>query len=255
MNLRAPMFGIVVLMSTAAVARALYGGAEAGPDEGAAAVRFDWRGRRASGSCSGSLVGRRSVLTAAHCVRSSAFGEHRVASVRIGNPAGTTRVVRVSAVHVHPDFDVARPERGSDVAVLSLVDDVTDRVPLRLATSADDPADQGVRIRIEGFGLTMRNRRVVRTRALRVVSLEYLSPFQCFDGDVAGMARNRMCAASPSDGVCPGDSGSAATLERDGERIVVGVVSLAIDQSTCSQTAAVLTRVSAMRPFLDGVVR
>ncbi|MFO0695357.1 MAG: trypsin-like serine protease [Polyangiales bacterium] len=245
----------LLLFSTAAVAHALYGGEEVPAGEGEAAVRFDWRSARASGSCSGSLVGTRTVLTAAHCLRSSTLGSMRVTSVRIGNPAGATRTVRVAETHVHPAFDVERPEHGNDVALLVLAEDVTDRRPLRLATANDDPSEQGTRIRIEGFGLVRRNGRTVRSRALRTASLEYLSPFHCFSGDVEGMARNRMCAASPEAGVCPGDSGSAATRERDGERIVVGVVSLAIDRSTCSETATVLTRVSAMREFLDGLVR
>lgn len=69
------------------------------------------------------------------------------------------------------------------------------------------------------------------------------------------MATTRLCAASPTAGVCPGDSGSAATVPRDGALVVVGVVSLAIDATTCTEPAAVMMRVSAMRGFLDPVIR
>lgn len=253
--MRIPLGFATLLLSTAAVAHALYGGEDVPRGEGEAAARLEWRTAHASGSCSGSLIGPRTVLTAAHCLRSSTLGTLRIASARIGNPAGATRTVRVIETHVHPGFDVQHPERGNDVAVLVLAEEVADRRPLRLASAGDDPTEQGTRIRIEGFGLVRRGGRAVRSRALRAASLEYLSPFHCFSGDVEGMARNRMCAASPEAGVCPGDSGSAATLERDGERIVVGVVSLAIDRTTCSESATVLTRVSAMRDFLDGLVR
>jgi secreted trypsin-like serine protease len=86
---------------------------------------------------------------------------------------------------------------------------------------------------------------------LRAADLELLSPFHCFSGPVQRMAETRLCAASPTVGVCPGDSGSAATHVVHGERVAVGVVSLSIDAASCSETAAVLTRVSAMRAFLD----
>ncbi|MEI8254453.1 MAG: trypsin-like serine protease, partial [Deltaproteobacteria bacterium] len=158
------------------------------------------------------------------------------------------------SVQVHPDFDVQHPERGHDVAVLLLARPVTDHAAVRLAGPADDPTEQGTRITIHGFGLTQRGRTLVRTRALRTASLEYLSPFQCFSGDADGMARTRTCAASPTAGVCPGDSGSGATIVRDGQPVLIGVVSLAIDASTCVETATVLTRVSAMRDFIDGAV-
>lgn len=236
------------------LADALYGGTEAAVGEGSSAVYFDWTSRRGSGACSGVLVDPRVVLTAAHCARSVRYGEQRVRTVRIGNPLGRTSRVRVARVQVHPEFDLRHPERGHDVAVLVLAEAVTDRAPVRLAAAADDPTEQGTAVTIQGFGMTRRGRSVVRSRALRTASLEYLSPFQCFSGDVNGMARTRMCAASPSAGVCPGDSGSGATIVRDGQPVLVGVVSLAIDASTCVETAAVLTRVSAMRDFIDGAI-
>ncbi len=255
----AKAFGVAAVLGVAALAsvrsaNALYGGVEAAAGEGASAVYFDWFNRRGSGSCSGVLVGPRAVLTAAHCVRSLSHGSHRVNSVRIGNPRGRTERVAVARMEVHPDFDVQHPEHGHDVAVLVLARAVTDRAPVRLAGPADDPSEQGTRVTIQGFGLTQRGRAIVRTRALRTASLEYLSPFHCFTGDVDAMARTRMCAATPNAGVCPGDSGSGATIVVGGQPVVIGVVSLAIDASTCVETATVLTRVSAMRAFIDGAV-
>lgn len=235
-------------------ALALYGGAEVPRAEGEAAVSFSWRSPRASGSCSGVLVADRAILTAAHCIRSTTFGAQTVRAARIGNPRGRTQRVTVERAVAHPEFDEAHPERGHDVAVLILSKAVTGRAPLRLATRADDPTEQGTRLLITGFGLTRRGRATVRSRWLRGASLEYLSPFHCFSGAVEQMATTRMCAASPEAGVCPGDSGSPAILQVGGSPVVVGIVSLAIDARTCSETAAVLTRVSAMRDWITGVI-
>lgn len=229
---------------------ALYGGDVAQASEGDAAVSFEWREGPRGGSCSGMLIHRRAVLTAAHCVAARGGRLHRVARVRIGNPAGRTTTVTVTRVVAHPDFDVTHPEHGNDLAVLVLSRDVTERTPARLATTAEEPHDQGTPLRIAGFGLMRRGNRLVPARALRAASLELLSPFHCFSGDVEGMATTRLCAASPSAGVCPGDSGSAATIQIDGATVVVGVVSLAIDQSTCQETATVLMRVTAFEAFL-----
>jgi secreted trypsin-like serine protease len=243
---------MLACLATTATASALYGATEAPADAGTAAVRFEWRSGRNSGSCSGALVHPRVVLTAAHCVRSVTFGTHQVRSARVGNPRGRTTSAAVASVRVHARFDVEHPERGYDVALLVLAIAVTDHAPLRLARAADDPTDQGTALTIAGFGRTRADRNPSRSAALRTAVLEHLSPFHCFSGAVNEMAATRMCAASPTAGVCPGDSGAAATMMRDGSPVVVGVVSLAIDATTCAETAAVLTRVSAMRDFIDG---
>jgi secreted trypsin-like serine protease len=244
----------LLLLAWSVPAWALYGGSEVPAAEGEAAVFFDWRAPRGSGSCSGVLVADRAVLTAAHCIQSVTFGMQRVRAVRVGNPRGRTQRATVERAVAHPEFDVAHPERGHDVAVLLLSKAVTGRARVRLATRADDPTEQGTRLLVTGFGLTRRGRQTVRSRALRGASLEYLSPFHCFSGDVARMATTRMCAASGDAGVCPGDSGSPAMLQIGGAPVVVGIVSLAIDARTCSETAAVLTRVSAMRDWITTVI-
>ncbi len=245
---------VALALGVPAAAYALYGGADAPASEGESAVYFDFRSARGSGSCSGTLIAERAVLTAAHCVRSTSHGEHRVRSVRVGNPAGRTTRAPVERVAVDPDFDVAHPERGHDAAVLVLREPVTGRAMPRLASAEDDPTEQGTRLTVFGFGLTRRGRAIVRSRRLRSVSFEYLSPFHCFSGDVARMATTRMCAATPDGGVCPGDSGSGAIRDVDGTKILVGIVSLAIENQQCSDTAAVLTRVSSVRAFIDGAL-
>lgn len=248
------LFALVCVLAPSVSALALYGGTEAPATEGEAAVRLEWRKGTHSGSCSGSLVDARVVLTAAHCVRSNELGDLRITRARIGNPRGRTVQARVARVEVHPRFDVAHPERGHDVAVLTLAEPVPDRAPLRLASAGDDPRAQGAAITVHGFGRTRSDRNPRSTAPLRTAVLEHLSPFHCFSGPVQEMAATRLCAASPTAGVCPGDSGAAATVTRDGAPVVVGVVSLAIDVASCSETAAVLTRVSAMRAFVDAAI-
>lgn len=241
---------LLALSVPPSTALALYGAAAVPAGRGDAAVFFDWTMGGASGSCSGVLISSKAVLTAAHCVRSEKAKVRTVKSVRIGNPGGHTTRAAVAQIHVHPDYDPRKPEAGSDLAVLVLKQAVSGHAPIPVARAADNPTRQGERLTIQGFGATKDGRRLVVSRALREASQEYLSPFHCFSGPVAKMARTRMCAASTESGVCPGDSGAPA-VRRSGEKeVVVGIVSLAIDRKRCAETATTLIRVSAFADWI-----
>lgn len=229
---------------------AVYGGEPVPAEDGASAVRFTWRMGRGSGGCSGALVAPRAVLTAAHCVRSARGRVRRVRRVVVGNTNGPMQRLDVSSVHVHPDFDPTRPERGADLALLEL-DGGARATPLRRVEADDDL--QGRPVRIWGFGTT--RARSGRHGRLREARLELLSPFACFSGPVQEMARTRMCAASPSAGVCPGDSGAPVLVETSDGWRQLGVVSVAIDnRARCTESATVMTRLTAFGDWLDGAV-
>lgn len=230
---------------------AIYGGTSVPATEGASAVRFTWRVGNSSGSCSGSLIATRAVLTAAHCVRTPRGRVRRVRRVRVGNPNGETQNLRVEEVVVHPDYDPAAPERGNDLAVLKLAADA-EASPIVRVQSDDNLT--GRRVHVWGFGITRARSR--RANRLRQAELELLSPFACFSGDVRGMARTRMCAASPTQGVCPGDSGAPVVVDVDGQKHQLGVVSLAIDNARrCTQSATVMTRLSTYAEWIESVSR
>lgn len=246
------MRGLFAIGAMWALTTAIYGGEPVAASEGAAAVRFTWRVGNASGSCSGSLITPRAVLTAAHCVRTPRGRARRVNRARIGNPNGATQSVRVAEVVVHPDYAASHPERGNDLAILELAEDAR-ATPMPLVTD-DSSVAQGTRLRVWGFGIARaRSNRATRLRQAR---LELLSPFHCFSGDVQGMARTRMCGANPSAGVCPGDSGAPVLVEVDGALRQLGVVSLAIDNARrCTESATVFTRLTAFSDWTTDATR
>lgn len=238
------------MLGVASLAFAVYGGAPVPAGEGEAVAYLEWRAGSRGGACTGVLVSPRAVLTAAHCVRSPSGAALRVRSVRIGNPAGRTERARVVEVRAHPDFDPAHPDRGADLAVLRLSRAVEGRAPPALATPAQHPEGGGARVVIRGFGLTRAGSRPRVARGLSAVRLEALTPHHCFSGPVQEMARTRWCAAAPSAGVCPGDSGSPATVtEPGGPEVLVGVTSLALDAG-CTHGAAILTKVATYREWI-----
>lgn len=70
------------------------------------------------------------------------------------------------------------------------------------------------------------------------------------------MARTRMCGASPSAGVCPGDSGAPVLVVVEGTLRQFGVVSLAIDNARrCTESATVFTRLTAFSDWTSRVTR
>jgi secreted trypsin-like serine protease len=234
--------------------RALYGGAEVTPEDAGALVLLRWRKGSWWGTCSGTLIAPDAVLTAAHCVRSATLGDLTIRNVQVGHPRARPERINVLRVEVHPQFDAQHAELGRDLAVLRLVRPATRAQPMPIAALSDNVMLAGPPIRILGFGVTRSGGR--GSARLQGGTLESLSPFHCFSGDVQGMAQTRFCAASPSAGVCPGDSGAPAVLGVGGVPHVVGVVSMAVDNSSrCVESAAVITRVSAFREWIASVSR
>lgn len=249
------LVGVALVTGTlAANTHALYGGADVTPTEAGSLALLRWRKGSWWGTCSGTLIAPDAVLTAGHCVRSATLGDLTIRNVQVGHPGAQPERVNVLRVEVHPQFDAQHAELGHDLAVLRLVRPVTRAQPIPLAALNDNVMLAGPPIRILGFGVTRSGGR--GSARLRGATLESLSPFHCFSGNVQGMAQTRFCAASPEAGVCPGDSGAPAVLAVGGVPHVVGVVSMAVDNSSrCVESAAVITRVSAFREWIATVTQ
>jgi len=97
--------------------------------------------------CSGTLVARQLVVTAAHCIRGEAPRE-----VQFGeDPLRPTRTVAVAERRAHPKFDAVSLE--NDPAVLWLASPVVDVTPAELPRTSALP-ETGALVRVAGFGRT-----------------------------------------------------------------------------------------------------
>ncbi|MBL8920576.1 MAG: trypsin-like serine protease [Myxococcaceae bacterium] len=135
-------------MTTAATQQEIIGGTVAMGDPAVVALVVGFGGRFSS-YCTGSLIGPRTVLTAAHCIY--AQGRNAPYSVAFGtvasNPTSTMRVVGQFA---HPQYSGQR----NDFGLLQLERAVTDVPLLEINERPLTDAMLGTPVRHTGFGVT-----------------------------------------------------------------------------------------------------
>ncbi len=182
--------------------------------------------------CTGTLVGERVVLTAAHCIDGE---EPETLEVHFGPTADEGARVGVLASVIHPDYQ-PRPVYQNDLGLLLLAGVVPRELasPVPLAACLAGPLD-GAELRIIGFGQ--------------------------LDADDEGSARKRtgwgsVSVAEPTTFTtrstpaqpCNGDSGGPALIRSGGREYLAGIVSHG--DGACERYAS-YTRVDA---FYDSFI-
>jgi secreted trypsin-like serine protease len=180
--------------------------------------------------CAGSLVHRRFVLTAAHCVEGD---DARDINILVGtqNLRAGGRRVAVSRIIIHRSYD---SDTGDfDIALLRLVTDVTGIRPVPLLPSRAESrfAPTGRTAITMGWGDTARGDAVRYPKRMHEARVELIARRKCNrEKAYAGEVTPRMvCAGLPEGGrdSCQGDSGGPLVV-RDARRrfrLQVGIVS------------------------------
>jgi len=225
-------------------------------------------------SCTGSAIGLRHVLTAAHCEITVGSVVGFLSSSRSG--AGTN--VSVVAVTGHPDYDEGTNE--NDVAVLGLADDAPgwpaadaeEPPPVVINRDAVVPADNsaarasGYGVITEGYGFGVGVARSVDTLVVPPDLCEDIyGGIETPNGPASeGHAPALMiCAGIPSGGCdsCQGDSGGplyqTTTVTTGGVTstvsVIIGVTSWGVGCAR-PRVPGVYARMSAYAEWLDGVI-
>lgn len=206
-------------------ATAIVGGAQAEDGEHPFMVSLQQAGSRGSDGhfCGGSVVGKRWILTAAHCTIFEP-GDVQAVVGRTDLTAGGGQVLRIDRMAVHPDY---ADTRSSDVALWH----TTRRIQaprIALAGPGDDALEApGTTLTVAGWGHEVYQAGSVQDR-LKDLDVSVTSDLECVTNTlVLGFAEaTEFCAAELGGDSCQGDSGGPIFGTReDGRAVQVGAVS------------------------------
>jgi MYXO-CTERM domain-containing protein len=183
--------------------------------------------------CTGTLITRWVVLTAAHCTKNDRTGATFSPSafrVVFYSGAATYLAERaVSEVRPHASYD--SNSLVNDIALLRLSSDAPTTVtpiPHLQGAQAVTSADLGVLLEFVGYGETQTGstgRKLTVTNQLDKVCTSLGGCSWYLGGQSLYLARNTLCYDQTPGGPCSGDSGGPAFLLRGGQEYVAGVTS------------------------------
>ncbi|WP_031336076.1 trypsin-like serine protease [Rhodopseudomonas sp. B29] len=214
--LRALKLSVLFAVALAAPASAMVGGAAAPAGDIARAV-VTIVGSRGN-FCSGTLIARDLVLSAAHCVGPGA--DYKIVQLDAQRQPQLRDVRRVAA---HPDFDmraILGHRASADVALLQLAAPLAGKAPLPIGAPSD-PLEAGQRFTVAGIGVAIRgdgkSGGTIRAASLIATGRPGRLQIRLVDPATSNTREGL--------GACTGDSGGPALEQQDGRAVIVGVVS------------------------------
>lgn len=205
--------------------------------------------------CSGVLVSKYWVMTAAHCERNYGF---RFDYAILGNEkASRGTAIRVERI-VKPRQDGPRHFRfNRDIAFVKLSEPAPEGSKFALVNGDHFAVPDGMEMTVAGYGVSMHpNGRALPPidEILREAEVPAVSQSACIEAygklkKPVKITRQMMCAGTPGSGPCEADSGGPLLrYTAEGRPVVVGIVSASL--ACARKTPAIYTRTSTFLRFM-----
>lgn len=225
--------GLVFAGLVAFPAGAIVGGSQVTDDRYAFMASVQSRGSDGTDGhfCGGSVIAKRWVLTAAHCLVGEKADKLQVAVGRTNiDDLSTGQTLFVDRVVIHPDY----AKTGTfDAALVHLTSDAN--VPaIALAPLGEDSLEQqGARLTVAGWGTEFFGSPFIPAQ-LKAVDVSAVADGNCTTNGLAGFQPDsEICAEALGGDSCQGDSGGPLFGNlADGRRVQVGIVSYGLGCAT-----------------------
>lgn len=210
--------------------------------------------------CGGSLISRKHILTAAHCVAHMSRSDVAALTVRLGEynikQSGETQIFETKAKRVVRHKDFTQQTLHKDVAIITLDKEVPVMNNVR-AVCLDEGSNRhaGETGTVVGWGSI--KEAGPQPDILREVTVKIWDNPTCKDtyGNAApgGIMDHMLCAGQKGKDSCSGDSGGPMSIGTGATWTQIGIVSWGIGCGK-SHYPGVYTRVASVRPWIEKIV-
>jgi V8-like Glu-specific endopeptidase len=206
---------------------------------------------KGTGLCTATVIGKRLLLTAAHCVNGAGNGDTFQARFSTSAFAGG-KLVNVVKTDFDRQFNEANLGGSHDIAVAVLAEDAP-APAIKVSQTVLQQADVGADIRIVGFGNNVggANATGAGTKRQTNVKVEQVlnsTPAKAQTGVASALFR----LGDSQDGTCNGDSGGPAFRSVNGVDEVIGVTSFGdVNCAVNGFDTSTAAFFGFLKPFLD----